>query len=385
MALCTVTLLYLTSQLGLYRATVLIEHRDHHSADRWLQIAGRVWRPNANWYFLKSRVNRRLGRFDQVGPALLMAMKLGWDVNDLKWEQNLALLQSGRFDEADIRWDQLFNHAGSDGPEICKAYVQLAFSEFRISDARGVLRAWQADFPNDPEAFGMEAKLEEAYLNWQQAFDLHQEAMKKAPHRSELKNSVARCSSKLGKHQQTIELVESIPVEERTTESWELLMQSLIELNQPEDAKQVFETASTRFPDSLRLKRMHGAILLEDGQFEQVVAEIEPVIEVNPADTESIFIYGQALQASGRAEEAQRYLELAKTGSEEIARLGDLHGQLLEDNRNPALRFEIAMIYYQYKSHEEGIIWLKNLLQVFPDYQPAIDVIQNHSQNQVTN
>lgn len=379
------TLFFLTSQFGLYRATVLIEHREHQAAERWLQISGFIWSRGANWHYLSARNARRLDDFNKVSAELLSAQSQGWQVSDLEWEQNLVLLELGRYNQVSIGWDQLFERAGSDGPEICHAYVKLAFSEFRISDARGVLRAWQKDFPDDAEAFEMEGRLEEAYLNWQQAYELHQKAMETASEKYLFANNVARCSTKLGKYQEAIRLIKTIPIDARSVESWELLVESFIELNQSQKALEAFSAANDRYPESAKLKKLHTSILLADGRLDKVIALLENLLEENPADTEAIFMYGQALQASGENERAQEFLELAETGSKKIAELGDLHSQLLQNPRDPALRFEIAMIYYRYKSREEGIVWLKNLLQVFPDYQPAIDALKQHQVEQDSN
>jgi len=70
-------------------------------------------------------------RFDQVSPHLLQALDAGCDLRLVEREQWLAQAQTGRFDQVGPHLAGLFQDAGSDGPEICSAYVGLLLSKFR--------------------------------------------------------------------------------------------------------------------------------------------------------------------------------------------------------------------------------------------------------------
>ena len=180
-----------TYQVGLLQARLAIEARRHQTAESWLRIAGLVWPKNAEWYYLSAIVNRRLQRFESVEQCLQKAHELGWRVADLEREQTIAHAQSGQFQKVGNEWPDLLMTAGSDGPEICRAYVNFLLAGFRLNDASAVIKNWKADFPGDPGPYVVEGNITSVLLRWPEAEALFKQALRLDPQQIEARTKLA--------------------------------------------------------------------------------------------------------------------------------------------------------------------------------------------------
>lgn len=369
------------SRLSLSQARISIELRQHLDARKTLNFVASFWPKTAEWYYLNARCHRRLGEPEVAKRLLKKAEIKGWSEADIEWEETLGRIQAGAWRTEPFDWDDLIRNAGSDGPEICKAYVQLALGQFRIDDARRVLSVWKKDFPGDADAYRITGRLEEAYLKWKDAAAAYKTAIDLEPHDSALQISYARCLSKLGKLDDAISILKSqLNNESVDVEAFQLLAESQFQNGLIDESAKTIEQGLSRFPNDLKLMKSKCSIQTEEGQFKAALPMLEKLVAEYPADIESHFLYGRALKVVGESEKAKKHIDLAEKGSAEVARLGILHDRLVQNPNNIELRYEIAMIYYRYKSRKEGIMWLKSLLQAFPNYEPAMEILRSKDQ-----
>ena len=123
----------------MWRGSACLEARRHKQAMLWLRLAEVLSFQKAELHYLLARCHRRFDEFDDAEVHLDRAYKLGWDANQLKREQWLTIVQRGRYEEIEPHWPILFADPGSDGPEICEAYVSAAFGQSRIDNALDVI------------------------------------------------------------------------------------------------------------------------------------------------------------------------------------------------------------------------------------------------------
>jgi len=126
----TVACWFLLIEVALWRGAANIESRNHTAALTWLQTAGAVGADRAELDYLKARCYRRLGELKKVEHHLTRARDAGWDMKQLEREQWLALAQSNQWGQMSDHWADLFEHAGSDGPEISQAYTPCVWRGF---------------------------------------------------------------------------------------------------------------------------------------------------------------------------------------------------------------------------------------------------------------
>jgi tetratricopeptide (TPR) repeat protein len=342
------------SQVGLWRTRVAIEARQNSAASGWLSVAGWCWPRNAEWYFLSAVINRRAENFDAVEDNLKKSHSLGWPVSDLEREQLIAMAQTGQFRGVGNKWGELFQTAGSDGPEICKAYVNYALGRFRLDEAAAVLKGWKSDFPADPSPHVMEGKINIVLTQWDRAEQSFRRALEIDPMINEARLQLANC---------------------------------LIEQLEFTEAEQQLRAVSADFrasPDVIaalaKCVAQHGELdealqLLNDGT-QSHPASI--VMEKTPANTEIRYALAQALRNSGDEESAQRHFLLVDEGTKALRTLPTLQSIITANPEDLETRFQMASITWKWKSRRDGAAWLQSILESDPNHQPAHRLLADH-------
>ena len=181
----------LVAEVTLWRAQAAIDSRNHRTAKRWLTVARFtvpvpvIGADRGELYFQSARLNRRLERFDRVSDDLRRALSYGWDAEAIKREQWIALAQTGRFDRMSSHLADLLTDAGSEGPEICKAYVGWLLSRFQLASAHHVIDVWQSDFTESAEPYFQRGRIYSVTQNWPGAVEQFSEALKRDQFRTD--------------------------------------------------------------------------------------------------------------------------------------------------------------------------------------------------------
>ncbi|MFM8892762.1 MAG: hypothetical protein ACKOTB_14295, partial [Planctomycetia bacterium] len=183
-------------EAALQHAISLIEVRRHESAARWLAVASAASPRRGAVQFHAARLARRRGDFPEVHRRLRAAVDAGWPVDDLEREQWLALAQSGRVEEMQRHWVDLFNDPRSDGPEISRSFVVAALARIRLRDARRVLDAWEADHPTDPGPHVFRGMIHAIQLEWEDAGRAYLHALELAPDDTAARRGLAESLAK---------------------------------------------------------------------------------------------------------------------------------------------------------------------------------------------
>lgn len=359
-------------ELALWRGSSCLESREHQAALFWLHVSSYLKRDSAELEFLLGKTYRRLGEYDRVETHLKKALKLGWDVKALEREQWIALAQTGQWREVKAHWPDLFSNPGSDGPEISKAYVSGCLSQMQINDARRVLDAWQADFPEDADPHVLRGQLNEAMLEWKNASAEYAQALKLDPDRADVRLLLAKSLIVTGELERSESLLRTfLKAHPDDADANLSLAQCLTKLGKGKEARAILSRLHEVDPNQYDVLLALGVLELSLDQNEVALQYLKSAEEQRPEDVKLQFALGKALQKTGNAEEAQKHFELVNESHAPLLRMKQAIDELLLDPRNLDLRFEIAMISWKYSSHEKGLKWLHSLLQIDPTHRPT--------------
>ena len=364
---CTGTLAVLLFEVGLWRAQVSLDARQHQPALRWLSAVRWLRPSHAELHYLLARTHRRLGNFKEVEHHLRVAFEQGWDVRQLEREQWITLAQNGEFAKVNPHWGELFDSAGSDLPEIAGAYVRGALGLLRINDALRVIEIWKAGFPDDPEPFVIQGQIAESGLEWKSASEAYQEALQRASGRSDLHRELGRVLLELGqldKSQQHLRVaVESEPDDVVALVS---LGKCLSKAGRTDEARVCLKRAIAVDPGNASARKVLATLELTMGNAEAALDWILPVTEVHAEDAAARYTLAKALRTAGRVEDAEPHERFVAESAQPLLDLGIQMERLVADPLNIDLRFQIASTTLRYKSKEEGAAWLRSLLKVAP-------------------
>ena len=285
-------------EIAIWRVQSLIELRQHPQAQRMLSLANMLSVRRGEVHFQMARIKRRQRDFERMREHLLVAESAGWPVNLLHREQWLALAQTAQYDAMQTHWQELFTHAGSDGPEICKAYVLGAMKRFRIGDARRVLAAWKSDFPQDANAHAVAGWIHGVQMEWSDAQTEYQLALDLDPSDTKSRRGLAEALmqrmlfTKAMEEWSTILKTDVTNIDARVG-----CGECFLRLGDSNSARKELLAAIEQDPMQVRGLLLAGQLELAVGNAEQSVAWLERVVAVRPEDAELRYCddYGQAL------------------------------------------------------------------------------------------
>ncbi len=369
----------ITFEVAMWRGYASLEARQHKRAMLWLRLADMLSSEKAELHYLLARCHRRLGEFESVKFHLTRAAEMGWPVAQLRREQWLALAQTGQYDQVKRYWPVLFENPGSDGPEICKAYVTAAFGLFRIKDALGVLDGWERDFPDDPEPHIMRGQLAATQFDWGQAVGHYSRALELAPDRTDARFGLAKALIKQGEIKKASEELRRVLREEPTNLAAKVSSAECMDkLGRRNNARKLLSQVLKKEPDNADALLAQGNLELASGQSRRALSRLQHAAKLRPESREVVYAYARALQAEGRADEARKHFEFVAEATPALLRRKRLVDRLLNSPDDVDLRFEIGALTWRYKSREDGVNWWRSLLLIDPDHRPTHAALAEH-------
>lgn len=366
------------AQVGLWRGRVAIEERRHEDAETWLQLAGLCWPRGAEWHFLAATVARRQENFDQVERHLRQAHQLGWPVNELEYQQSLAHAQTGQFRKVDGQWAELFRNAGSDGPEICEAYVKFALARFRLAEAATVIESWKADFPDDAGPWLVEGTLNSVLLRWADAEARFRQALELDSDLTEARRKLATALIKQLKFDQAEHQLRIVADTHATADVYADLAHCMAQQGQLDDALQVLQQALQNEPKNVRLLAEYGQLKLMQKDSQAAIDALSQVVAQQPENTEVRYSLAQALRNLGREEQAGKHFALVDEGTRALLKLAALTSAVVADPHNVEKRFQVAETTWRWKSRQDGAAWLHSVLEFDPHHEAAHALLAKH-------
>lgn len=366
-------------QVALWRAQVGIETRDHDSASSWLAVSSWVWPRNAEWYFLSSKLHRRNREFEKFRTDLKEAHRRGWPQAELEYQQILALAQTGQFAAVQPHWSQLFQQAGSDGPEICKAFVNASLAKFKFENVATVISGWKADFPDDIEPYFVEAKITFALQDWRESRQLLERVIRREPEHLPAKSLLADTLFKQQDYEAAIPLYQDLIELRSSPELIASLVKCHLALNQFAPAEEILNRAMKTYSNNQELNAEMGSLYLKREQYEQAIPYLKTAISLNQLDTQSHYNLGEALKVIGNREEAQKHFRHVDQATKASLELANLTQKILESPDDISIRFRIGELTWKWKSKSEGKQWLMSVLAYTPDHQPTLRLLSEEN------
>lgn len=373
-------------EIAIHRAWWLVEQRRHDAAETWLTVASSLSPRRGIVHYLAARIARRQQRFTDLRHELIAARDWGWSVADLEREQWIALAQSGKVDEMEPHWSELFLEPGSDGPEICRAFVVAALKRSQIADARRVLKAWMSDYPADAAPHYLAATIHEVQREWADAERDYARALELGPADDDTVLAARKglATAQMGRLRYTESLdawsaVLGLMPDDETAMVGRA--ECLFALARIDEARDAVAAALATHAASVPARSLAGRIELAAGNPAAAAVQLAIAVESRPEDAELRYALGRSLRLSGREQDAEQHLAYRAEAEEPLARLRDLQNEIPARSWDADLRFAIGEITYRWKSRDEGLKWFRTALDVDPSHAPSLAAIASHEEN----
>lgn len=360
-------------------ASEALADRREHAALAHLESASETDPESAEVQFLLARAYRRLGRMDDARAHLRAARSLGTDLDRVRREQWLAMAQAGQLREAEPHLAEMLEDPGDDGREICEAFVNGYFINFRFGAALRLLDAWEGDFPADwrPHEFRGEYLKQQSDLpGAEQAF---QQAVDLAPNRAGLRLKLADVLVGLHRYEDAAEqyrhCLDERPDDVEVLSGWGTC---LMGMGRDDEARRAFKRVLASNPDHRAARLAMGRLERDAGRPERAMEWLESAVKDDSHDLEARYVLGTVLQMQGETEEAAGHFKFVSEAREALSRVHNLTDRASKRPDDAELKYEIGSLLLKYGDASEGAAWLRSVLELDPDHQPTHRVLATH-------
>lgn len=355
-----------------WRAETALRAHDADAALIWLHRAQRFAPRDARIEFLLARAYRKQGLMNDVREHLQRAWNLGYSVPLLDREQWLASAQTGQLNMAEPHLAELLTDPQGDSADICEAFVNGFFLNYRLQDALRLLQPWIADFPGDPHPLVIRAKIFEETRRWQDAEQDLRHALALSPRHAEAACELGRVLTEQKQPQAAFEFYQQAANDPALRVEALLGRAKCLRLTgQAEAARAQLNELAMLDPDSLAVLLELGRLASDSGRYAEAVDILRKGFAREPANLELRYALAVALRGAGKPDEARAHFEFQAKGQAARVRAWRLiSGVELNPGDLPA-RYEIGTIFLQYGPEDKGVIWLQSVLDYDPGHREA--------------
>jgi tetratricopeptide (TPR) repeat protein len=250
--------------------------------------------------------------------------------------------------------------------------VQGYFANLRVQEALELLDAWQRDFPDDARSYFMRGYLLQALARYPEATLAYRRGLQLAPGETTMRFRLAEVLTELQELDEAGRLfrrcVQESPDNPEIVTAW---ANCLSVQGQADEARRLLQRTLATHRRHFEALRKLGEIELAQGRFEQARQHLEAAAHERPYDTTTHNALAKTLRALGRADEAQPHFDYVAQAEESLARMERELRQVVDRPRDAELRYDIGLTLLKYGSPEDGVKWLRTVLELQPDHAAA--------------
>ena len=363
---------YVTWQMRTARSALL--NGDVESALNVLQRAEPFQPERAELLYLLSRTFRRTGQIEQAIHYVDRAALRGWPEEELRHQRNLALVQMGRFHQAESYLKEILRKGCSDelAEEVYEAQARGYLKTFRLNDAVVCLNYWTQWRPNALQPRLWLADVWERCDRWQSACDEYRAILRGHPGHHEARLRLAVNLLRINKVRSARQEFETF-LEEHGND-----VEALIGLASCQRRLANTDEAQQRFQTLLSCSLTAGQradVLVELGQIAIDAKDVSRAIELltkatefDPQNRLAHSSLAMAFLKIDRDDQAARHREQAERIGKRFARLTKIINRLSTVPGDADLRWEAGTILMDQGLSEEGAAWMATALLFDPQH-----------------
>lgn len=332
----------------------------------------------AGW-FLAARTARRRGQFAEAERFLERCREANGSGDAIAFERDLALVQQGRLGEIDLRLRATIDPDHPDVAFVLEALARGYMEAGRQADAREACNLWKTLDPSHPSPWHFLGIISERMAQWDQAAELHAEAIRLNPEDRGPRIGAARVF--LRKRQ---------PGEAETHYKWVLarhpdddealagLAECLIDEGRASEALPVLDRVLGRDPNAAGLLYLRGKASSVLGDAIAAEVWLRRALAQQPGDAETMHLLVESLRAQRKDDEADKFairLEQLQIDLKRLAELVREIGTKLDDS-GPS--HEAGVIALRVGRTKDGLNLLHDALRRRGDHRRTHAVLAEH-------
>lgn len=313
------------------------------------------------------RLLRKEKKFEQAFASLVQAKLLTPSSTELGLEEWLLQAQAGDLTAAERPLLNALRENAGEVSEICDALVLGYLRTGQFFKAELTLQSWQAEHPQESRPWVLRGVMATKVENWKDAAAAFREALRWSPDDPEAMFFLADALAMNREFERALPLLRRCVAALPDRVEVQLgLVRILTNLGQYDEAIRWSEEIVRRQPTSVDASEALGEALLAAGQAHRAVEVLRPAVDQAPNSISLRFQFGTALRLAGHPKEAESHLEFTRQGRQELQQRGTLTRHAMQFPNDLAPRVQLARLLLKYNFEDEGLMWLRSVLDADP-------------------
>ncbi len=334
--------------------------------------------PNrAEILFLLGRALRRNGELEAAGSYLDRARQAGWPEPEVRLQRQLLLTQSGAFAQAGDFLTELLRKGVDDdtAEEIYEARAKGFYSSFRLPDALLCIEFWLKWRPHARQARVWRADIHERTEHWSDAVQDYRAILEHDPQDVEARLRLASALLPLNAIRDALEEYEKC-LAVRPNDTAAILgrlkcLRRLGELADVSDRLAALLSRDLTQPQRGEVLCELGELALFDHDYEQAIDYFTRARQADPTNSHVHHPLSTAYLRLGETDLAEAEKRRGEQLVDRTKQLAEITQQILEDPRNPELRYQAGMLFFGQGMKKEGAAWLMTALECDPGHRKS--------------
>ena len=340
---------------------------------------------DAEVHFLKARIYRKTGKFDEFEKSIAQARLKGLPESQMNNEKLLLRGQSGKLGELLGQLEELAGGVDQfDPPEVYEALVNGFLLHGRFVQAFSYLENWEKDFPDDPNQRFYKAAVMIRFGKIHGSGD--QEEVKRIlekliddyPKHYRAMLTYGDFLMTLNQFEKAAELLERcVELPDAGNLPRISLAECYTNLGRQEDAKKMYLEIVESEPNNALVRGELGKLQYIDEEYDEALKNLEIGYQNRPWDADLAFGLARVLRISGKESEAQTLFDRATTIQNKQGEIQALTEEL-DKTPDEDKRFELGKMVLQYGDPNMGVLYLRSILDKNPGHQGAKEVLTEY-------
>jgi predicted Zn-dependent protease len=309
---------------------------------------------------------------------LSIAQRLtGGATNETAFEWALLQASSGNVREVEEYLQKHVNQYPEVGPLVWEALAEGYLRNYRNQDAMICLDTWLKRTPDDVRALELRGRTYVAGKGVVNGTKDYRRVLALDPNRKQTRWRLIEGLINLGTYDEAAELLESLAREQPDNpEIASRLARCYIMLNRRDEARQLLERMLAKYPDDGPCLRVRGQFALtgspDASSAEEAEGWMRRAAAILPEDYQSQWLLFESLRRQGKNAEANEQHQKAEAVKDRMEKLSELRSRSFgERPLDPALHYEMGMLFLRTDRAEVGERWLLNALNLDPEHKPS--------------
>lgn len=351
------------------RAQAEISESQFSTARQWIERMRWGASENLDASLCEIRLLRKERKFQQAFESLARAKRLNSSSKELGFEEWLLQAEAGDLTSAERPLLNALRENAGDESEICEALVLGYLRTGQFFKAELTLQSWHTEHPQDARHWVLRGVMATKTEHWKDAAAAYREALRLSPNDPVTTFFLADALSMNRDFENALPLFRRSAAALPDRVEVQLgFVRTLTNLGQSDEAIRLAEQIVRSHPDSIDARKAFGEALLAAKQAVRAIEVLEPAADRSPNDIGIRFQLGTALRLAGRPDEAEPHLEFARQGRLELRQRGALTLHALKFPNDSAVRVQLARLLLKYDLKEEGLMWLRGILELDPNH-----------------